>query len=153
MEAERTLYNALRCLWKLMNLIHVLPQERGLSYFIIFLCSPNMLCRKKEWKYISGFRDSLVNMILLLLRDFINFDIANEDNIKKDNKIRDVQYSWKGIIVFQEMLFYRQEVNIPTYLFFILLVVILTHFATNKRQPNTLYMYLRVKVIDNWSRR
>lgn len=109
MEAERTLYNALRCLWKLMNLIHVLPQERDLSYFIIFLCSPNMLCRKKEWKYISGFRDSLVNMILLLLRDFINFDIANEDNIKKDNKIRDVQYSWKGIIVFQEMLFYRQE--------------------------------------------
>lgn len=75
MEAERTLYNALRCLWKLMNLIHVLPQERGLSYFIIFLCSPNMLCRKKEWKYISGFRDSLVNMILLLLRDFITLQM------------------------------------------------------------------------------
>lgn len=92
-------------------------------------------------------------MILLLLRDFINFDIANEDNIIKDNKIRDVQYSWKGIIVFQEMLFYGQEVNIPTYLFFILLVAILTHFATNKRQPNTFYMYLSVKVIDNWSRR
>lgn len=64
-----------------------------------------------------------------------------------------MQYSWKGIIVFQEMLFYRQEVNIPTYLFFILLVAILTHFATNKSQPNTLYMYLSVKVIDNWSRR
>lgn len=87
-----------------------------------------MLCRKKEWKCISGFVDSLVNMILLLLRDFINFDIANEDNIKKDNKIRDVQYPWKGIIAFQEMLFYRQEVNIPTYLFLILLVAILNKF-------------------------
>lgn len=87
-----------------------------------------MLCRKKEWKYISGFVDYLVNMILLLLRDFINFDIANEDNIKKDNKIRDVQYPWKGIIAFQEMLFYRQEVNIPTYLFLILLVAILNKF-------------------------
>lgn len=153
MEAERTLYNALRCLWKLMNLIHVLPQERGLSYFIIFLCSPNMLCRKKEWKYISGFRDSLVNMILLLLRDFITLQMKTI--LKKTIKfaIKDVQYSWKGIIVFQEMLFYRQEVNIPTYLFFNLLVAILTHFATNKRQPNTIYMYLSVKVIDNWSRR
>lgn len=49
-----------------------------------------MLWRKKEWKYILGFRDFLVNMILLLFRDFINFDIVNEDNIKKDNKIRDV---------------------------------------------------------------
>lgn len=72
-------------------------------------------------------------MILLLLRDFINFDIANEDNIKKDNKIRDVQYPWKGIIAFQEMLFYRQEVNIPTYLFLILLVAILNKFRYEQK--------------------
>lgn len=62
-------------------------------WFIIFyncLCFLNMLCRKKEWKYILGFRDFLVNMIMLLFRDFINFDSVNEDNIIKDNKIRDV---------------------------------------------------------------
>lgn len=60
-----------------------------------------------------------------------------------------MQYTLKEIIVLHEMLFYRQEVIIPTDLFFILLAAILTHFAKNQRQPNTMNMYLSVKALDN----
>lgn len=48
------------------------------------------------------------------------------------------------------MLFYWQEVVTPTDLFFILLAAILTHFATNQRQPKILYMYLGPEVLDDW---